>query len=215
MSKQENEEYWDVIIDEKLALREIIEELKPLFPDAKIVKDETFGHKIVANLQADEDVWLHAVVETPEYFLSVSYEKEEKRLAILLILNDYLDVSYDLPFIYWFMLGIKNMIQNYNRGKEIELFDAMMWINSFVAREKRWKACEKNDKLMVCLRPHVLDDDEGTYVSVYKARGEISTPNLCINFYPKRGKMRFIIDGSLTTKRFSSLLDIIACFQIE
>jgi hypothetical protein len=60
-----------------------------------------------------------------------------------------------------------------------------------------------------------LDDDEGTYVSVYKARGEISTPNLSIRFYPKRGKMRFIVSGALTTKRFSSLLDIIACFEIE
>jgi hypothetical protein len=213
MRKQENE-YWEVIIDEKMALRAILAELKPVFPDAKIVKDETFGHKIVANLQASGDVWLHAMVETPEYFLSVSYEKEEKRLEILLILNHYIDTSYDLPFIYWFMIGIKNMIQNYNRGKEIELFDAMMWINNFVAKEKNWKACEKNDVLMVCLRPRVLDDEEGTYIGVYKARGEISTPNLIIKFYPKRGKMRFIVSGAMTTKRFSSLLDIITCFEI-
>ena len=223
MSEQESKEFWGVITDEKIALHEILEEIKRIFPDIEIVMDKTFGHKIVASLQSSEtsgDVWLYANVETPEYFLGVSYEKEDRKFQVLLVLKKYIDTFYDLPFIYWFMFSVKKMIQNYNSGKEIELFDAVTWINTFVAKQKRWKACEKNDKLVVCLRPYVLDDDYGgAYIDIYRAKGEITTPNLSVKFYPKERKMRylkmkFIVDGTLTTKRFSSLLDIITSFEI-
>ncbi|MEM3549299.1 MAG: hypothetical protein QXJ23_09895 [Thermofilum sp.] len=213
MSKQEYDELWGVITDENEALNEILEELKSVFPDARIERDQVFGNVIVASLQAEDDVWLYANAKTGRYFVSVSYEKD--KLRILLILKKYFDVTYDLSFIYYLMLSIKGMIKNYNRGKEIELYDAMVWINTFVAKEKRWKACEKYGKLVVCLRPYVLDDDyEGAYIDIYKAKGEITTPDLSIKFYPIRRKMRFIVDGTLTTKRFSSLIDIITSFEI-
>jgi hypothetical protein len=213
MSKQEYDELWGVITDENKALNEILEELKRVFPDARIERDQVFGNVIVASLQADDDVWLYANAETGRYFVSIAYEKG--KLRILLVLKKYFDVTYDLSFVYWYVFSIKEMIQKYNKGKEIELYDAMVWINTFVAKEKRWKACEKHNRLFVCLRPYILDDEEeGTYVDVYRAKGEITASNLSIKFYPIRRKMRFVVHGTLTTKRFSALLDIITSFEI-
>ncbi|MCI4409759.1 MAG: hypothetical protein JHC26_11760 [Thermofilum sp.] len=203
MSKQELEEMYPVLKDTREVLSTLKEELEEFFPSLRI-EDE----KLVAELRGPE-ITLVGWLNNKRYFLGITYE--ERKLVIWPVISEYVDPSHDIKFAKNLIISIKNLIEEYHKGKKIDYGTAETWINSL---EKRLKATVRNDKMKVILKPRYRELD------TYKASGELNVTKggfLTIKFAPikcPRG-MRFLVMGKLTTRRYKNIIYIIRSFERE
>jgi len=203
---QQLEEMFPVLNDTREVLSTLKEELEDIFPNLVAKND-----KILARVDGSETE-LVGWINTRHYYVGITYE--DKKLAIEPIVDLFMDPSDDVPFVTRFLTSIKDMLEEYDAGNEMDYITAEMWINHF---EKGLRAREKDDKLRVVLKPRYEDDEyPSDFIDVYEAKGEIHTTHLIIKFRPLRPRgMKFIISGELTTKRFEAILRLIRSFEMH
>jgi hypothetical protein len=202
MSRQPDEMF-PMLTETSEVLSTLRVSLRKVFPKIKVKND-----KLLAGMRGPEVV-LTAWVSTKDYFLGITYEGH--KLVIEPIVRGFVDPSDDVYFIERLVSRIKDLIEEYNTGKEMDYTTAEIWINSF---ERGMRARTKSDKLIVILRPR----SEGfprTLIDVYTASGEVDIGNLTIMFRPLKCRkgMKFTVSGELTTKRFGSILRLIRSFE--
>jgi hypothetical protein len=198
MNKQELDEMYPAITETNKLLEELKEELEKVFPQIEIA-----GDRLMATLNS-RDTTLIGEIETKHYYLAINYEDDT--LTVRPIITDYVDPN-DVLFWRQIIISLKGLIEEYNMGREIDLFDAEQWINNFT----HWRALEKNGLLIVKVKPRTHPE----FVDVYSvAKGGFYTSKLTVEFKPLRHRgVKFVVFGELTTKRFKNVLSIFKSFE--
>ena len=204
MKRQELDKMFPMLTETSEVLSTLRVSLRKVFPKIKVKNG-----KLLAEMRGPEVV-LSSWVSTKDYFLGITYERQ--KLTIEPIVRGFVDPSDDVYFIERLVSRIKDLIEDYNTGKEMDYTTAEIWINSF---ERGMRATERDGGLKVVLKPRHEGEYPRTLIDVYEAGGMINIGNLTIRFRPlkcARG-MKFTVSGELTTKRFGSILRLIRSFE--
>ncbi|MCI4409758.1 MAG: hypothetical protein JHC26_11755 [Thermofilum sp.] len=205
MGKQELEDRFTLITEADKLVSRLKERLEPVFP-----KIHVENNKLVAELDGPEVV-LAGWLLTRDYYVIITYEKQG--IVIEAIVDGFVYPTREVQFIARFTSSIKDLILEYNAGREMDHVTAEQWINHF---EPGLTAMEKDEKLKVMLRPRFKEDDPNTFIDVYEVSGRIDIEDLTIRF---RGlecfkAEKFLVTGELTTKRFKNILKMIRSFEM-
>ena len=206
MSKQELEGRFTLITEADKLISKLKERLEPVFP-----KIQVENNKMVAELDGPEVV-LAGWLLTHDYHMIITYEKQ--KIVIEATVNGFVEASDEVSLIARFISSVKDLIEEYNAGKEMDYITAETWINHF---EPGLEATERDEKLMVTLRPRFKEGDPNTFIDVYEVIGRIDIEDLTIRFRPPNciKGMKFLVTGELTTKRFKHVLNIIRSFEMH